>query len=899
MAAAGRVARVVLDSPLPQLDHLFDYSIPEELADQAVPGVRVRVPLRSAGRVADGYLVEVGDPDDGYEGTLSPIEAVVSAAQVLTPGVWRLARRLADRSAGTASDILRLAVPPRMVRVEKAWLAARAAAADAAAAAASTGDSLSHPSPSGDQMSPLDHRVDASPAAAGDSRRPIPARPPSPEPPSPGDQMSPPAPAGDQMSPPAPSGDHMSPPVPASDQMSPPDRRVDASPAGGDDSRRPIPSPPPAPEPPSSGESMSPHAPSGDQMSPTEERRDALAAAVGRRRALPAPVPAPEARSGGDLVSHPATTGDVGSQPVSSGDVRSQLARGTDATPQPDGAVSGESSSLPGVGGDQMSRLGEAAVPVRGYGARVLEDAVARDERIALRAIPRLVPLPDGTWVGEWAVTLATLAADCWRGGRTAIVAVPDHRDLEQLAATLAALAPADAVVRADAGQANADRYKGFLAALSGPRIVIGNRSVVYAPAERLGLLAVWEDSDPLHAEPLSPYVHTRDAALVRQELEGCALVLSGNIRSVEAQRLVELGWLRDIGPERVIFPKVVLTANQVAPEPMARAARIPSTAWRAAREALNGEGGRPRGPVLVQVGRPGYAPVIACAKCGHAARCTNCHGPLHQARAGAPPSCRVCGRLATEWQCDNCEHRRIRLVTVGSGRTAEELGRAFPGTRIILADGDHPVQRVSSAPALVVATRGAEPIAEGGYQAVLLLDGERMLARESLHVAEDCLRWWQSAAGLAAPGAPTVLVGVGGPLARDFATGRLVEFAHGELVDRRELRFPPAVRLASVTGAEATVDEVLTAVDPALLIDVLGPAPVDADAGPVRAARSGPEPVRAVLRFEYAHGGEVAAAVRAAVVKNATRRRRAPAGKAGYRPAPSLRVRFDDPEIL
>lgn len=685
MAATARVARVVIDSPLPQLDHLFDYAIPEELAAEAVPGVRVRVPLRSAGRVADGFLVEVGEPDDAFEGTLSPLEAVVSPARVLTPGVWRLARRLADRSAGTASDILRLAVPGRMVRVEKAWLASRAA---------STGESMSESAPSGDRMSPLDGVV----------------------------------------------------------------------------------------------------------------------------------------------------------------------------------------------------------VPVRGYGDRVLEDAVARDERIALRAIPRLVPLPDGTWVGEWAVTLAALAADCWRGGRTAIVAVPDHRDLEQLAAALAVVAPPRAVVRADAGQANPDRYRGFLEALSGPRIVIGNRSVVYAPAERLGLLAVWEDSDPLHAEPLSPYVHTRDAALVRQELEGCALVVSGNIRSVEAQRLVELGWLRDVGPERAVTSKVVLTANQQAAEPVARAARIPSTAWRAAREALSGESGRPRGPVLVQVARPGYAPVVACANCGQAARCTFCKGPLHQTRAGAPPSCTVCGRLATDWQCEHCEHRRFRMTTIGSGRTAEELGRAFPGTRVILADGDHPVQRVGPAPALVVATRGAEPIAEGGYQAVLLLDGERMLARESLHVAEDCLRWWQSAAGLAAPGAPTVLVGVSGKLARDFATGRLVEFAHEELVDRRALRFPPAVRLASVTGTEGVVTEVLQAVDASLLIDVLGPAPVEAEGA---AARSGPDLVRAVLRFEYAHGTEVAAEVRAAVVRNATRRRRAPAGKPGYRPAPTLRVRFDDPEIL
>ena len=57
MAAAGRVARVVLDSPLPQLDHLFDYSIPEELAADylalsATVGMRVRAELPGGGVLA-------------------------------------------------------------------------------------------------------------------------------------------------------------------------------------------------------------------------------------------------------------------------------------------------------------------------------------------------------------------------------------------------------------------------------------------------------------------------------------------------------------------------------------------------------------------------------------------------------------------------------------------------------------------------------------------------------------------------------------------------------------------------------------------------------------------------------------------------------------------------------
>ena len=49
------VARVLIDSPLPQLDRLFDYAIPPALQPDARPGVRVKVPLRSAGRMVEGW----------------------------------------------------------------------------------------------------------------------------------------------------------------------------------------------------------------------------------------------------------------------------------------------------------------------------------------------------------------------------------------------------------------------------------------------------------------------------------------------------------------------------------------------------------------------------------------------------------------------------------------------------------------------------------------------------------------------------------------------------------------------------------------------------------------------------------------------------------------------------
>ena len=113
---------MLLDSPLPQLDRLFDYRIPPQFAQDAVPGVRVRVPLRSAGRVADGFLDRGRATRATTPGPLSDIDSVVSPVPVLAPEVWTLARAVADRAAGGASDVVRLAVPKRQVRVEKAWL---------------------------------------------------------------------------------------------------------------------------------------------------------------------------------------------------------------------------------------------------------------------------------------------------------------------------------------------------------------------------------------------------------------------------------------------------------------------------------------------------------------------------------------------------------------------------------------------------------------------------------------------------------------------------------------------------------------------------------------------------------------------------------------------------------
>ncbi len=86
----------------------------------------------------------------------------------------------------------------------------------------------------------------------------------------------------------------------------------------------------------------------------------------------------------------------------------------------------------------------------------------------------------------------------------------------------------------------------------------------------------------------------------------------------------------------------------------------------------------------------------------------------------------------------------------VGDVRTAEELGRAFPRHQVIRSSGDRVLDTVPARPSLVIATPGAEPVAEGGYAAVVLLDTWLQLSRPSLRAAEEALRRWLNAAALA-----------------------------------------------------------------------------------------------------------------------------------------------------
>ncbi|MGZ6804299.1 MAG: primosome assembly protein PriA, partial [Nocardioidaceae bacterium] len=286
-------------------------------------------------------------------------------------------------------------------------------------------------------------------------------------------------------------------------------------------------------------------------------------------------------------------------------------------------------------------------------------------------------------------------------------------------------------------------------------------------------------------------------------------------------------------------------TDVELARDPLARATRLPRTAYDAIRAGLE------RGPVLLQTPRQGYAASLACDRCRTPARCRTCSGPLHQPAAHQPPRCRWCGVVEPAWVCGTCGGRGLRAPVLGERRTAEEIGRAFAQVPVRTSGGDRVLAEVDDRPAIVVATPGAEPVARGGYACVVLLDTWLMLARTDLRTAEESLRRWLNAAALARPAeAGGRVVAVGDPA--EPALQALVRwdpagFAAREMSERQSAHLPPASRLATVGGPEADVESAVAGLVLPAGAEVLGPMPADKD-----------DEVRVVLRVPRAAGADL-----------------------------------------
>ncbi len=474
--------------------------------------------------------------------------------------------------------------------------------------------------------------------------------------------------------------------------------------------------------------------------------------------------------------------------------------------------------------------------------------------------------------VPNFVARIRDLASKYFEENQSVIICVPDFRDLGRVKEALTEVIPKDALLEVDSNDVGSQRYLSFLQQQTDDtKVVIGTRNVMYSPISADAAIIVWDDGDQSHQDQQSPYLNTREIALIRQDLFSSPLHFLSHSRSTEIQRLVNIGYLED-SKSSAWKPKIALSDGR----------GLDGMAFKLIKRALES------GPVLVQVASPGSARSLYCADCSERSMCIGCNGPLWLNSKGQIV-CRWCGQMNLEFVCRSCGHKALRQSGAGSTKWVEQLGKSFPGVSVREVTAQTSDHTVPNRPSIVVCTAGIEPIALGGYAGVVLLDCAVQLNHDSLKAPEDALRSWLNAISFMRSTGEAVAVGVSEEVSKALSLGQIRETLSEMLKERELLGFPPTRRFLSGTGSREVVEELAMTLSNIEGLRVLGIA------DSVGNAAEGD--VRLVASFAYAQGGEVSTLVRDFLASVSSKQTRTSA-KSGRSIRP-LSVKFDDPRVI
>jgi primosomal protein N' (replication factor Y) len=341
------------------------------------------------------------------------------------------------------------------------------------------------------------------------------------------------------------------------------------------------------------------------------------------------------------------------------------------------------------------------------------------------------------------------------------------------------------------------------------------------------------DDLDDSWREQGSPNTHVRELALMRAG-DKVSLLFAAPYRSLELQRLVDIGYLaehpKDSAPPRISFTEPGL--------------RLDSASFEIAKESIK------KGPLLVVMPRKGSSAAAYCQSCGERQRC-DCGGYIWEPTSGRY-ECRVCSKLHTA--CQACGSANLRRGRTGSQRTVAEIGKAFPNSTIYEATAEK-VPAVSDKPnTIVVATPGSAPRLASGYAGLLVLDCDIWLAAQHLTAEQLAMRDWTESLELLSPNARAVFEGLGSHLGQPLALWQHVELAKSALAETSALKLPPSMRIASLEATPKVLEE-------ALLVATKSGAEVIKNSG-----------AKALIRFKYSQGVDVAQGLRAVAIKASAR---------------------------
>jgi primosomal protein N' (replication factor Y) len=219
-------------------------------------------------------------------------------------------------------------------------------------------------------------------------------------------------------------------------------------------------------------------------------------------------------------------------------------------------------------------------------------------------------------------------------------------------------------------------------------RVVIGARSAVFAPFRNIGLIIIDEEHESSYKQEESPKYHAKDVAVERAARHGAAVVLGSATPSLESwqesrERAITLLTMNERVEGRPLPPVAIVDMR----EELRRGNRtmFSGLLYDKILERLTR-----REQIVLLLNRRGHSTFVMCRACGYTAGCPHCDISLTYHRISRTMRCHYCGYAERELSvCPDCGSAYIRYFGAGTQKVEEELGKTFPGIRVIRMDVD------------------------------------------------------------------------------------------------------------------------------------------------------------------------------------------------------------------